>query len=156
MTARLAAVSPGRDRSDDLDGDLAAFIPPRPPWTREALCRGTDPSVWFPARGETASPQKALCRACPVRTACLAAAMRHGEHIGLWGGLSTRERRQLRVRGVVVTTAGDVATWDRATGDVLILANTDRPAPDPVEARRAVEALDFDRRDDRIPMRSAG
>ena len=95
MTAPLAAVSTGRDRSDDQDGDLAAFIPPRPPWVREALCRGTDPAAWFPARGGTAGAQKALCRACPVRAQCLAAAMRRGEHIGLWGGLSAMERRHL-------------------------------------------------------------
>lgn len=151
MSIPLAAVSTGRDRSDDQDGDLAAFIPPRPAWMAEALCRGTDPAVWFPTRGGPAGVQKALCRACPVRAQCLAAAMRHGETIGLWGGLSGLERRGLRIKGVVVTGAGDVATWDRPTGGVLILANADRPAPDPVEARRAVEALDVDRRDARVP-----
>jgi hypothetical protein len=35
------------------------------------------------------------CRACPVRTGCLAWAMLHGAE-GYWGGTSTYQRNQLR------------------------------------------------------------
>ncbi|MBA3802359.1 MAG: WhiB family transcriptional regulator [Acidimicrobiia bacterium] len=87
---------------------------PRAPWVREALCRGTDPSVWFPARGESASPQKACCRACPVRTACLAAAMRHGEHIGLSRIRSTPSPARK------ASNRSDAADCDRAIGAVLL------------------------------------
>jgi Transcription factor WhiB len=39
---------------------------------------------------------KALCRTCPVRACCLAAALIRPELHGIWGGLTERERRPLR------------------------------------------------------------
>jgi WhiB family redox-sensing transcriptional regulator len=39
---------------------------------------------------------KAICAGCPVREECLEYAMRWDQLCGVWGGLSERERRQLR------------------------------------------------------------
>ncbi len=44
--------------------------------------------------------------------------MRDGTHFGVWGGTAERLRRTLRRTGRVVLAHGDVATYDRATGDV--------------------------------------
>ena len=37
-----------------------------------------------------------MCARCPVRTECLEYALGNQEKFGIWGGLSERERRQLR------------------------------------------------------------
>jgi hypothetical protein len=40
-------------------------------WRELAACRGIDPEVFFPGRGETAGPARRVCAACPVRQSCL-------------------------------------------------------------------------------------
>ena len=66
----------------------------RPPWQREELCREYAGRVdFFPGRGESLEPAKALCAACLVRPECLLYALEHDEPYGVWGGLSAQERR---------------------------------------------------------------
>jgi WhiB family redox-sensing transcriptional regulator len=67
-------------------------------WREEAACRGTDLTVFFPGRGESAGPARRVCAGCPVRHECLEFALRHGEVHGIWGGLTERDRRALRTR----------------------------------------------------------
>ena len=68
----------------------------RPPWHRDALCREYVGKVnFFPSRGESLEPAKALCAACLVRPECLLYALEHDEPNGVWGGLSARERREV-------------------------------------------------------------
>ncbi|WP_276511361.1 WhiB family transcriptional regulator [Candidatus Frankia nodulisporulans] len=58
-------------------------------------CWDVDPEMFFaesPADVETA---KAVCHTCPVRAACLTAALDRGEPWGVWGG-------ELVVTGTVV------------------------------------------------------
>lgn len=59
-------------------------------------CRGLNPSIFFPDRGESLKPAKAVCGDCIVRDECLEYALNHGERFGIWGGASERERRRLR------------------------------------------------------------
>lgn len=64
-------------------------------WRGRAACRDADPEVFFPARPtrrrvETA---QALCQGCSVREACLAWAIEHGMHAGIWGGTTEDARR---------------------------------------------------------------
>jgi WhiB family redox-sensing transcriptional regulator len=40
---------------------------------------------------------KLVCATCPVRVECLQFACDHGE-IGIWGGATRRERREIRAR----------------------------------------------------------
>lgn len=61
-----------------------------------ALCKGQDPGLWFPRRGESPEPGRAICRACPARPGCLDWAVRVGEQDGVWGGASPAERARLR------------------------------------------------------------
>ena len=51
---------------------------------------------FFPARGESTRDAKAVCAVCPVRRDCLEFALRLKVAHGVWGGLSERERRNLR------------------------------------------------------------
>jgi WhiB family redox-sensing transcriptional regulator len=67
-------------------------------WHRLANCRGVDPALFFPAKGDPTSSAKQVCAGCVVREDCLAHAMAANEKYGIWGGLSTRERLQIRRR----------------------------------------------------------
>jgi WhiB family redox-sensing transcriptional regulator len=46
----------------------------------------TDPDLFFAERPEDLERAKALCVDCPVRIACLAAALERAEPWGVWGG----------------------------------------------------------------------
>ena len=76
---------------------FATTKPERPGWQRWAACRGADPELFFPQRGEPPKPAKKICASCLVRSDCLAYAMTEPfERFGIWGGMSERERRKLR------------------------------------------------------------
>jgi len=74
-----------------------------PEWHRDAACaeypeRAND---WFPERGEDDRPAKAICQRCLVQRECLADALDHGTNlVGIWGGTSGRQRRELLAGGV--------------------------------------------------------
>lgn len=68
------------------------------PWIEDAACRGMDTEIFFPHQGDDTRPAKAVCDGCTVRSECLDYALRTGEHHGVWGGLSERERRKVRAR----------------------------------------------------------
>jgi WhiB family redox-sensing transcriptional regulator len=84
--------------SDALDDDTPGveFIPPRPDWFNQGECLGVDPELFFPERGASSREAKACCTACPVRQQCLDYALDNSEKFGIWGGLSERQRRQIR------------------------------------------------------------
>lgn len=67
-----------------------------PEWMSDGLCAQTDPEAWFPEKGGSVREAKAVCSSCDVREQCLAYALEHQERFGIWGGLSERERRQLK------------------------------------------------------------
>lgn len=75
----------------DLLGDF-------PTWMREAACRAVDPDLFFPERGDAASLRaaRAVCAGCSVREECLSYALERNERLGVWGGLSTQERRRVK------------------------------------------------------------
>ena len=78
--------------------------PPAPAlagWRYRAACRGADLDVFFPGRGESAEPARQVCAGCPVREPCLEFALSHGITHGIWGGLTERDRRALRIRHAV-------------------------------------------------------
>jgi WhiB family redox-sensing transcriptional regulator len=58
--------------------------------------------VFYPAPNETPSARrereraaKRICASCAVRVECLAYALRSNEQLGVWGGMSENERRDL-------------------------------------------------------------
>ncbi|TFV67080.1 UNVERIFIED_ORG: WhiB family transcriptional regulator [Bacillus sp. AZ43] len=66
-------------------------------WRQDALCAETDPEAFFPEKGGSTREAKRVCMGCTVRTECLEAALANDERFGIWGGLSERERRRLRL-----------------------------------------------------------
>ena len=69
-----------------------------PRWRIDASCSGVDPDLFFPERGGSTKEAKEVCMACPVRKACLSFAIEYSEKQGVWGGMSERERRRLRLQ----------------------------------------------------------
>ncbi|MQA13749.1 MAG: WhiB family transcriptional regulator [Pseudonocardiaceae bacterium] len=49
-------------------------------------CRTDDPDLWFAESPAELERAKRLCRGCPIRTACLDAALARQEFCGVWGG----------------------------------------------------------------------
>lgn len=63
-----------------------------PTWQAAARCAEVGDDFWFPEKGGTAGPAKAICRGCVSRLPCLRYALgRHDD--GIWGGFTERERR---------------------------------------------------------------
>ena len=67
-------------------------------WRLEALCAETDPEAFFPEKGGSTREAKRVCTGCAVRAECLEFALANDERFGIWGGLSERERRRLRLQ----------------------------------------------------------
>lgn len=68
-------------------------------WRDDAACFGVDPEVFFPENDdyEGVHAAKMVCARCPVRADCLDYALTRGERGGIWGGLTEKERRRVRV-----------------------------------------------------------
>jgi WhiB family redox-sensing transcriptional regulator len=70
-------------------------------WRKYALCRDTDPDLFFPV-GTTGQAlvqierAKQVCAQCPVSQDCLDFALETNQDSGIWGGTSEEERRKLR------------------------------------------------------------
>jgi hypothetical protein len=99
--SRVAVPPPAeRGQADisDLLVELAEIIEERneQPWRAEAACRNRPTYMWFPARGDTRTTQKAMqiCKACLVRDQCRAANI--DQRDGIYGALSSNARRELR------------------------------------------------------------
>jgi WhiB family redox-sensing transcriptional regulator len=65
-------------------------------WMDNAICQETDPEAFFPEKGGSTRDAKRVCANCPVRAECLEHALENDARFGIWGGLSERQRRNLR------------------------------------------------------------
>lgn len=105
-------------------------------WVDGAVCRGRPTWWWFDADPFVEAVAVALCRRCPVRTACLAAALVEEAgagpvlRAGVRGGLTARQRhpagRRCPVAAPVAVAAPVepvdvplVVRWHRSTAAVL-------------------------------------
>jgi hypothetical protein len=68
-------------------------------WRMDAACRGHDPDLFHPEKGDTVTAAKALaiCARCPVADTCREHAVEHRER-GIWGGTSERQRKEVRTQ----------------------------------------------------------
>ena len=71
-------------------------------WQLHGACRGVDSSLFFHPDGERAprralreAKAKQLCEHCPVLAQCREHALQVHEPYGVWGGLSSAERKRL-------------------------------------------------------------
>lgn len=79
-------------------GDASGWQLEPTPWASQAACKGSDPELWFPERGDSTRPAVAICETCPVKSACLDYALRWNITSGVWGGKTARQRQSIRVR----------------------------------------------------------
>jgi WhiB family redox-sensing transcriptional regulator len=78
-------------------------------WREVGSCRDSDPNLFYPlGRGREALEQieeaKAICRTCPSQEACLDFALTFRQALGVWGGASAEERREIRRGGRAVAS----------------------------------------------------
>jgi WhiB family redox-sensing transcriptional regulator len=66
----------------------------------DAACREHPEVNFFPERGESTEPARAVCDGCLVRPECFVYARENGEFgsksYGVWAGLSAVQRRRAR------------------------------------------------------------
>jgi len=89
----------GVDRNEpDGAADLLDLLAGgRPAWHRDASCIEHPELSWFLERGEDPAPAKAVCSTCLVLGECRSWALAQGPAlVGIWGGLSARERLRRR------------------------------------------------------------
>jgi len=75
-------------------------------WRDRAACLGVNPELFFPDGNAGRAllqieEAKTVCRRCEVAQTCLKWAMESGQDAGVWGGLSSEERRALKRRARV-------------------------------------------------------
>jgi WhiB family redox-sensing transcriptional regulator len=97
--AASVAAAPQTAPESDGGPPWTAAAPTTEEWRLDALCAETDPDAFFPEKGGSTREAKRVCTGCPVRAACLDFALANDERFGIWGGLSERERRRLRLLG---------------------------------------------------------
>lgn len=82
------------------DENFRLFLPFPPKamgeWRDRAECRGAPHDWFFPERGESCEPAKALCAKCEVQPECLDWALTTPERYGIWGGIGEKSRRSGR------------------------------------------------------------
>jgi WhiB family redox-sensing transcriptional regulator len=94
-------------------------------WIFQAACGLGDADTLF-VEGALQHSVKRICKGCPVRYECLAAALDNRISTGVWGGMSERERRTL------LRQHPEVSSWrsifDAETRKRQAAARRDRPA----------------------------
>lgn len=69
----------------------------RPAWQADAACREHPEVTWFSTHSSHQREAKEICGSCLVLEECRSWALSQGPTlVGVWGGLSTRERRRQR------------------------------------------------------------
>lgn len=88
--------TPGQ--AEESNGRDLLAGPFNPAWREQAACRGKDPVIFFPERGDSKAMQAALhfCSSCPVKGSCLIENIYEDD--GVFGGTSGRQRRLMRSR----------------------------------------------------------
>jgi WhiB family redox-sensing transcriptional regulator len=79
-------------------------------WQDRAACRHIPVERFFPPAEQEADEAKAICAVCDVRQPCLEFAIKEGERFGIWGGLTTQERRSLVAKRRKAQLAARTAT----------------------------------------------
>jgi hypothetical protein len=75
---------------DSMDVVVVQFPRGRDECDVEPLCGSHDPSWWF--EPELFDRAVEVCGRCSMRTSCLDRALRTGERLGVWGGLTPEQR----------------------------------------------------------------
>jgi WhiB family redox-sensing transcriptional regulator len=91
-------------------------LKPTPTWQSHGACKGSDPDQYFPhpyvSHAQIVSI-RAVCEACPVRRECADWGIHH-EQLGIWGGTTDRQRREIRRKlGIILDTPKTERLYNR-------------------------------------------
>lgn len=64
-------------------------------WAADAACKDIHVDFFYPEDPMDNTAPRSVCRKCPVRVECLEYALVNNEPYGVWGGLTTKERKRL-------------------------------------------------------------
>lgn len=67
-------------------------------WVSYGACRSANNEWFFRQRAESIADALAVCETCPVVEWCLEYAIATNQQIGVWGGMSGRQRSTVRRR----------------------------------------------------------
>jgi WhiB family redox-sensing transcriptional regulator len=89
---------------------------PNVTWQSQGACKGSDPDQYFPhpyvSHAQIVSI-RAVCEACPVRRECADWGIHH-EQLGIWGGTTDRQRREIRRKlGIILDTPKTERLYNR-------------------------------------------
>jgi WhiB family redox-sensing transcriptional regulator len=87
-------------------------------WMSLGECRQYNGDDWFPERSDLRpmAGAKRICAGCEVREQCLSYALERNEPWGVWGGLSTPQRKRLlKARRDAVASGSEGDTSRRAS-----------------------------------------
>jgi WhiB family redox-sensing transcriptional regulator len=100
MTSRrtLGPLHVTRDRGEPTRLLGAIFAADLAWVTDEAICASADPEAFWPEQGDRAADVKKLCQGCPLVEPCRAYGMAHPEFGGVWGGLTSTDRKERKKR----------------------------------------------------------
>lgn len=91
----------------------ATRLAPFPPITGSEPCRqpDADPELWFSDSALEQAEAADRCRACPIRSQCLAYALDHPKDTewGVWAATTPRQRRSMRRQFAKTDTAKETA-----------------------------------------------
>jgi WhiB family redox-sensing transcriptional regulator len=84
------------------------LVASKPEWHEFAKCLKTPNLSFYPGRGESTKALKEVCAECAVKDICLDTALKDKEKFGIWGGLSEKQRRNVRRAQVQGATVEEV------------------------------------------------
>ncbi|MEU0133368.1 WhiB family transcriptional regulator [Streptomyces sp. NPDC006296] len=93
-----------------LKPQVPETLEPADRWQQRGACRETDPEIFFPVgEGPDAQQQtddaKKICGTCPVKDICRDWAIDTRQVHGVWGGMTAKERHNLRRREARATAS---------------------------------------------------
>lgn len=90
MLVRSVPLDGGAITTEQVGGDsvagLGSLLDAAPSAGLDLPCRSVDADLWFAEAPSELERAKGLCARCPIRTECLAGALRREEPWGVWGG----------------------------------------------------------------------
>jgi WhiB family redox-sensing transcriptional regulator len=111
-------------------------------WVTDALCAQTDPDIFHPAKGVPGTQAKKVCAQCPVQHPCLRWAVENNELSGIFGGMSSGQRRGLTIADVDALPPVGLAAEEIPPGQPLPLTVVPKVRPRPIPEPRPVPTDD--------------